>query len=95
MAKLAKQGNDSAEIYKKQGREDLYEQEMIQVKYYEEYLPSKLSDEELSAEVARIIEQTDASTMKDMGKVMGIASKQLAGKADGKDIAAKVKQLLQ
>ena len=95
ISKLAKQGTDSAEIYKKQGREDLYEQEMVQVKLYESYLPAKMSDEELTLTVKEIIEQTGATSMKDMGKVMGIASKKLAGQADGKDIAVKVKQLLQ
>ena len=95
ISKLAKQGSDSAEIYKNQGREDLYEQEIIQVKVYESYLPAKLSDEELSATVKEIIAQCGASSIKDMGKVMGIASKTLAGKADGKDISQKVKELLQ
>ena len=95
ISKLAKQGSDSAEIYKNQGREDLYEQEIIQVKVYESYLPAKLSDAELSATVKEIIAQCGASSIKDMGKVMGIASKTLAGKADGKDISQKVKELLQ
>ncbi len=92
--KLAKQGKDSADIYKNQGRDDLYAHEMVQVEIFESFLPEKLGDEELSKVVQAIIEQTGASSMKDMGKVMGIASKQLAGKADGKDIAAKVKSLL-
>jgi len=95
ISKLAKQGTDSAEIYKQQNREDLAEQEMAQVKVFENYLPAKMSDEELTAAVKEIIEKTGASTMKDMGKVMGIASKELAGKADGKEIAARVKMLLQ
>ncbi|MFW5755894.1 MAG: GatB/YqeY domain-containing protein [Tangfeifania sp.] len=95
ISKLAKQGADSAAIYKEQGREDLAEQEMVQVKVFESYLPAKMSDEELTAAVKEIIEETGASSMKDMGKVMGIASKELAGKADGKDIAARVKSLLQ
>lgn len=95
IAKLAKQGADSAEIYKNQGRDDLYEQETVQIKIFESYLPSKISDEELTSILAVIIKETGAGSMKDMGKVMGIASKKLAGKADGKDIAAKVKQLLQ
>lgn len=95
ISKLAKQGNDSAEIYKNQGRQDLCEQEMAQVAVFESYLPAKLSDEELTATVKSIIDKTGASSMKDMGKVMGMASKELAGKADGKDIAAKVKSLLQ
>jgi len=95
ISKLAKQGADSAAIYKEQGREDLADQEMAQVKVFENYLPAKMSDEELTAAVKNIIERTGASSMKDMGKVMGIASKELAGKADGKEIAAMVKALLQ
>ena len=94
IAKLAKQGIDSAAIYKEQGREDLYEQEMTQVKVFETYLPAKMSEEELAASVRSIIEETGASGMKDMGRVMGLATKKLAGKADGKDIADKVKALL-
>lgn len=94
IARLAKQGTDSAAIYQEQGRDDLYSQEMTQVTIYETYLPEKLSDEELSKTVKAIIEKTGASSIKDMGKVMGIASKELAGKAEGAEIAAKVKQLL-
>ncbi|HBL73695.1 MAG: glutamyl-tRNA amidotransferase [Bacteroidetes bacterium GWF2_42_66] len=92
--KLAKQGKDSANIYKEQGREDLYQQEITQVEVFESYLPSMLSDEELTKAIQQIIQQTGASGMKDMGKVMGIASKSLAGQADGKDIAEKVKKML-
>ena len=95
ISKLAKQGNDSAAIYKEQNREDLYETEMIQVAVFEKYLPAKISDEELTAVVKAIIEETGAASMKDMGKVMGIASKKLAGKADGKDVSVKVRSLLQ
>jgi uncharacterized protein len=95
ISKLAKQGLDSAVIYKQQGREDLYNQEMNQVAVYEEFLPKKFTDEELTAAVKEIIEKTGASSMKDIGKVMGVASKELAGKADGKDISEKVKSLLQ
>lgn len=95
ISKLAKQGNDSAAIYKEQNREDLYETEMIQVAVFEKYLPAKISDEELTALVKAIIEETGAASMKDMGKVMGIASKKLAGKADGKDVSVKVRSLLQ
>ena len=94
ISKLARQGTDSAEVYKGQGREDLAQSERAQVKILENYLPEKLSDEELTAAVAEIIEQTGASSMKDMGKVMGAATKKMAGKADGKEIAAKVKALL-
>jgi uncharacterized protein len=94
IAKLAKQGSDSAAIYKEQGREDLYQQEITQVAVYESYLPEKLSDEELETAVKEIIQGAGASSMKDMGRVMGIASKELAGKAEGGDIAAKVRKLL-
>ena len=92
--KLAKQGRDSAALYKEQGRMDLHDEEMVQVEVFEQYLPKKLTDAELSDAVKKIIESTGASGMKDMGKVMGMASKELAGKADGKDIADKVKALL-
>ena len=94
ISKLAKQGSDSASIYKEQGREDLYDAEMKQVAIFESYLPAKMSDEDLTAAVKAVIEQVGASSMKDMGKVMGITSKKLAGQADGKDIADKVKALL-
>ncbi len=94
IAKLAKQGTDSAAIYKEQGRDELYNQEMAQVAVYETYLPEKISGEALEKAVKAIIEKTGASSIKDMGKVMGMASKELAGKAEGSDIAAKVRQLL-
>lgn len=94
IAKLAKQGSDSAALFKEQGRIDLYEQEMAQVAIFETYLPVKMSDEELTAAVNAIIAETGATSMKDMGKVMGVASKKLAGQADGRDISAKVKSLL-
>ncbi|TDO04923.1 GatB/YqeY domain-containing protein [Sunxiuqinia elliptica] len=92
--KLAKQGKDSAAIYQEQGRDDLAQQELAQVEVFETFLPEKMSDEVLEATIQTIIESVGASGMKDMGKVMGIASKQLAGQADGKDIADKVKALL-
>jgi len=94
IAKLTKQGKDSADIYKEQNRQDLYEQEMEQVKIFEAYLPAKMSDEELTAAVQAIILELGADSMKDMGKVMGAANAKLAGSADGKDIASKVKSLL-
>jgi uncharacterized protein YqeY len=94
ISKLAKQGRDSANIYKEQSRSDLYEAEMLQVEVLEQYLPKKLTDEELTAAIREIIATTGANGMKDMGKVMGIASKQLTGKAEGKEIADKVKALL-
>lgn len=95
ISKLAKQGADSAAIYKEQGRNDLAASELEQVAVYETFLPEMLSDNELDNAVKQIIEQTGASGMKDMGKVMGIATKQLAGKADGKAISEKVRSLLQ
>ncbi|MDP2888269.1 MAG: GatB/YqeY domain-containing protein [Bacteroidota bacterium] len=92
--KLAKQGTDSATIYKEQGRDSLYEQEMFQVKIFETYLPAKMSDAELTSAIQAIITEVGATSIKEMGKVMGIASKKLAGLADGKDISEKVKELL-
>lgn len=92
--KLAKQGRDSAEIYKQQNRADLYEPEIAQVKIYETYLPKQMSDEELTAAIKAVIESTGATTIKEMGKVIGIASKELSGKVDGKLISEKVKNLL-
>lgn len=95
ISKLAKMGSDSAAIYKEQGRDDLYEQEMVQVAVYEKYLPEKISGDKLIGVVTEIIVETGATSIKDMGKVMGLASKKLAGKADGKDISEVVKKLLQ
>jgi len=95
ISKLAKQGSESAAIYKEQGRNDLYEQEMFQVKVFESYLPAKLSDAELTGIIKQIINETGVTSVKDMGKVMALASKKLAGLADGKEISAKVKELLQ
>lgn len=95
ISKLAKQGSESAAIYKQQDRTDLYEQEMFQVAVFESYLPAKLSDAELTEIIKQIISETGAASIKDMGKVMGLASKKLAGLADGKEISAKVKELLQ
>ena len=92
--KLAKQGKESAEIYRQQGREDLYEQEMGQVVVLEEFLPKQLSETELVNALQEIIASIGASSPQDMGKVMGVATKKLAGLADGKIISAKVKELL-
>ncbi len=94
MQKLVKQGKDSAEIYKGQGREDLAQAELDQVAVIEAYLPKQLTPEELEAAVKEIIAETGATSGKDMGKVMGVASKKLAGKAEGRAISAMVKQLL-
>lgn len=94
LQKMVKQRKDSAEIYKTQNREDLYKKEMTETEYIQVYLPEQLSDEELTKIISGIIDKTGAESMKDMGKVIGTASKELAGKAEGKIIAAKVKELL-
>ena len=94
LAKAVKQRKDSAAIYKEQGRDDLYENEMVEVKVIEKFLPEQLSEEEVEAKVKVIIEQVGASSMKDMGKVMGMATKQMAGTAEPKVISALVKKLL-
>ena len=94
LQKLVKQRKDSLEIYQKQDRTDLAEKEAEEIAIIEKYLPKQLDEAELKNVLAKIIESTGASSMKDMGKVMGLASKQLAGKADGKTISAMVKQLL-
>lgn len=92
--KLAKQGRESADIYRQQNREDLYEHESAQVAVLEEFLPRQLSEAELTDALNEIIASVGASTPQDMGKVMGVATKKLAGLADGKAISAKVKELL-
>lgn len=94
ISKLAKQGSDSAAIFIQQNRQDLADEELAQVAVYQEFLPKPLTADELTAEVQAIIAEVGATSMKDMSKVMGIASKKLAGRADGKDISAKVKELL-
>lgn len=94
LAKLAKQGRDTAALYHEQNRPDLAEEEEAQAKVIEEYLPKALTPEELETEVKAIIAQVGATSAKDMGKVMGVASKQLAGHADGRAISTLVKQLL-
>lgn len=94
LQKLAKQGRESADTYIQVKRQDLADGELAQVKVIEEYLPQPLTDEEITAKVKEIIAQTGASGMKDMGKVMGLASKQMAGRADGKTISAIVRSIL-
>lgn len=89
--KLIKQRKDSAQLYQEQNREDLAKEELDQVAILEAFLPQQLSEEEIKSEVKLIIEQVGASSMKDMGKVMGIASKQMAGKAEGAVISKIVK----
>ena len=92
--KQIKQRNDSITQYQTAGRDDLIEKEMLEISFYEPYLPKQLSDEELTTAIKAIITQVEATTMKDIGKVMGIASKELAGKVDGKRINECAKALL-
>ena len=94
LQKLAKQRRDSLEIFEKQGREDLAGKEREELAIIEKFLPKQMTPDELKAEVKAIIDQVGAKTPADMGKVMGVASKQLAGKTDGKAISEMVKQLL-
>ena len=94
LQKLVKQRKDSLEIYEKQDRKDLAQKEIEEINVIEQFLPKQLSAEELKTIIAEIIKQTGASSPADMGKVMGAANKQLAGKADGKTISTIVKELL-
>lgn len=94
LQKLVKQRKDSLEIYEKQEREDLAQIEREEIQIIEKYLPVQMGEDEMRSIVAAIIKQTGASSMKDMGRVMGMANKQMAGKADGKTIANMVKELL-
>ena len=92
--KLVKQGKDSAAIYVEQKRQDLAEAELAQVAALEKYLPKQMSAEELEAELKKIIAEVGATSPKEMGKVMGVASKALAGRAEGRAISEAVKKLL-
>ncbi|MDL2212648.1 GatB/YqeY domain-containing protein [Bacteroides sp. OttesenSCG-928-N06] len=92
--KLVKQGKDAAEVYNSQQRTDLADAELAQVKIMETYLPKQMTAEELEEALKEIIAQTGATSPKDMGKVMGIASQKLSGLAEGRAISAKVKELL-
>ena len=94
LQKLVKQRKDSAEIFKQQNRQDLYTKEISEAEIISIYLPKQLSDEELAEAIEIIIKSTGASSMAEMGKVMGIAGKELSGKADGKRIAELVKKSL-
>ena len=94
LVKMAKQRHESADIYKKNNRQELADIELEEAAVIEEYLPAKLSDEELDAELGKIIAQVGATSPADMGKVMGVATKALAGRADGKDISGRVRALL-
>lgn len=94
LVKMAKQRRESAAIYQEQNRQDLADGELAEVAVIEEYLPKQLTEEELTAELKNIIAEVGATDAKMMGKVMGVASKALAGRADGRAISAKVKELL-
>ena len=89
-----KRRNDSATQYKDANRQDLMQKELDEIAYYEVYLPEQLSDEELESKIKEIIQKVDATSKKDMGKVMGVATKELNGVADGKRISQCVKSLL-
>ena len=92
--KMVKQGKESADIYRAQNRIDLFEEEMAQVKILETFLPEQMTDEKLAEVIAAIISEAGATSVKEMGKIIGLASKELAGKADGRKIADIVRKLL-
>jgi len=94
LQKLVKQRRETAEIYESQNRKDLADTEKFQADVIQKYLPEQMSDTELTAIIQDIIVETGANSVKDMGRVMGVASKKLAGKADNKTVSEKVKQLL-
>lgn len=94
LQKLVKQRKESAQLFKEQNRMDLYEEESFQQSVIEAYLPKQMSEEEIKSALRQIIEQTGASSMKDMGKVMGAAQKAFAGRADNKLVSTMVKELL-
>jgi hypothetical protein len=94
IAKMVKKGEDAAEIFRQQNRQDLADEEMAQVNVLKEYLPKALSVEEVKAKVQEIVAQVGATGPKDMGKVMGVASKALAGQSDGRTISTVVKEIL-
>lgn len=94
LVKAAKQRKDSLEVFEKQNRQDLAEVEKQELAVIEEFLPKQLSDDEMKTEIAKIVEQVGATTMKDMGKVMGMASKALTGRVDNKKMSEIIKSLL-
>ncbi len=94
LVKMVKQRKESAQIYESQNRPELAAEELAQAAIIEEYLPKQLTEEELATELKAIIARVGATSAKEMGKVMGVASKELAGRAEGKAISAKVKELL-
>lgn len=94
LAKMAKQRRETAAIYDEQNRPELRDNELAEAAVIEEYLPKQLSEEELDADIRRIIAETGATSPKEMGRVMGVASKAFAGRADGKVVSAKVREIL-
>lgn len=94
LQKMIKQRRDSANIYSAQGRADLYDREIAEADVIAQFLPAQIKPEEMEEELKKIIRETGAGSMKDMGKVMGIATKKLAGRAEGKDISDTVRRLL-
>ncbi|MCB2197288.1 MAG: GatB/YqeY domain-containing protein [Bacteroidetes bacterium] len=94
LQRLVKQRKESATIFEERNRKELAQKEWFEASIIEEYLPEQMSDEELTSIIQKIVDQVGAKSMADMGKVMGIASKELAGKAEGKAIADKVKSIL-
>ncbi len=94
LLKASKQRKESAELYKEQNRDDLFSTEMAELEIINRYLPQALTDNELQQKLRSIVDQTGASSMQDMGKVMGVATKALAGKAEGRRISEMVKSLL-
>lgn len=94
LQKLAKQRKDAAELYQAQSRENLYKEEVFQLEVISKYLPEQLSDEDIAAVIKQLITENNISGIKEMGKLMGLASKALAGKADNKKVSEIVKQLL-
>lgn len=94
LQKMVKQRKDSAAIYKEQNRSDLYEKEIREISFIESYLPAMMSPAELEEYLKKLIQDTGAESIKEMGKIMAVASKELAGKADGKTISEIVKKLL-
>ena len=94
LQRLVKQRKESADIYKAQNREDLYQIEAEEIAVIEKYLPKQLSEEELNAYIKALIEKLNVTSVKEMGKVMGVANKELSGRADGKAISTAIKTLL-
>ena len=94
LQKLVKQRKESAEMYKAQNREDLYNEEMFQMTIISKYLPQQMSEEEITAVIKQLVEQENITDIKGMGKLMGLASKELAGKADNKQVSEIVKKIL-